>query len=102
MSYTDKTVFVSGVGYNFDHETAVYPKRMSTTCTHVSHTDFVVVNNMEYIMQVTFAFTLIYVWTLACLKLSQLVFYWRAFSIQLRYWIYAGVAIVICWALIFS
>lgn len=52
--------------------------------------------------QVTFAFTLIYLWTLAALKLSQLCFYYRAFGVQLKLWIYAAGAIVVMWAIIFS
>ncbi|KAF4459441.1 integral membrane [Fusarium albosuccineum] len=80
-------VFVSGVGYNFDPESPVYPKLL---------------NNMEYILMVTFAFTLIYLWALAALKLSQLFFYLRAFSIQLRTWIYAVIGIVVAWALTFT
>ena len=50
----------------------------------------------------TFTFTLIYLWTLACLKLSQLYLYWRVFSTHLRLWIFAGAAIVITWAIIFT
>ncbi|CAM1503629.1 Fc.00g012200.m01.CDS01 [Cosmosporella sp. VM-42] len=80
-------VFVSGVGYNFDPESPVYPK---------------LANNMEYILKVTFAFTLVYLWALAALKLSQLFFYLRAFSIQLRYWIYLVIAIVVSWAFVFT
>lgn len=52
--------------------------------------------------QVTFVFTLIYLWTLAALKLSQLCFYYRAFGHQLKIWIYAFGAIVAAWALVFS
>lgn len=53
-------------------------------------------------LQMTFTFTLIYLWTLACLKLSQLYLYWRVFSTHLRLWIFAGAAIVITWAIIFT
>ncbi|KAM5349722.1 hypothetical protein ACJ41O_006227 [Fusarium nematophilum] len=80
-------VFVSGVGYNFDPESPVYPK---------------LVNNLPYILKVTFSFTLIYLWALAALKLSQLFFYLRAFSVQLRNWIYSVIAIVVAWALAFT
>jgi hypothetical protein len=50
----------------------------------------------------TFAYTLVYIWTLACLKLSQLILYNRVFSGQLKWWIWTGIAAVVCWALIFT
>lgn len=50
----------------------------------------------------TFAFTLVYLWTLAALKGSQLFLYLRVFSVHLRNWIYAGLAIIVVWALIFT
>jgi hypothetical protein len=50
----------------------------------------------------TFAFTLIYLWTLACLKLSQLCLYSRVFSLHLRYWIWLGTGVVIMWAIAFT
>ncbi|KAF4831246.1 Satratoxin biosynthesis SC1 cluster protein 4 [Colletotrichum tropicale] len=80
-------VFTSGVGYDFDPESDVYPK---------------LVNNLQYILKVTFAFTLVYLWALACLKLSQLWFYHRAFSLQLSRWIYVVAGIVVVWALTFT
>ncbi|TEA15262.1 Satratoxin biosynthesis SC1 cluster protein 4 [Colletotrichum sidae] len=80
-------VFTSGVGYNFDPNSDVYPK---------------LVNNMQYILKVTFAFTLIYLWALASLKLSQLWFYHRAFALQLSRWIYVVSGIVVAWALVFT
>jgi hypothetical protein len=45
---------------------------------------------------------LIYLWALAALKLSQLCFYWRAFSFKLVKWIYLVGAIVISWGLAFT
>lgn len=81
-------------------------------------TDHAVMLNMPYIMQVgaiafphrsslltdqmTFAFTLVYVWTLVSLKLSQLFLYNRVFTAQLRIWINAGIVIVILWGIIFT
>lgn len=50
----------------------------------------------------TFAYTLVYLWTLASLKLSQLFLYNRVFSGQLKFWINAGIAIVVAWGLIFT
>lgn len=52
--------------------------------------------------QMTFSFTLIYVWTLAALKLSQLFLYMRVFAIHIKNWILAGIAIVIAWGLVFT
>ncbi|KAK2735984.1 hypothetical protein FQN55_001886 [Onygenales sp. PD_40] len=53
-------------------------------------------------MKVIFAFSLIHLWTLAALKLSQLCFYWRAFAVTLKKWIYLVAGIVIAWALAFT
>lgn len=50
----------------------------------------------------TFVFTLVYLWTLACLKLSQLCFYHRAFGRQLKVWIYFFGAVVAAWGLVFT
>ncbi|KAL1959778.1 hypothetical protein VTO42DRAFT_1364 [Malbranchea cinnamomea] len=80
-------VFVSGVGYNLDSDIPEYPKLLG---------------NIEYIMQITFTFTLLYLWALAALKLSQLCFYWRAFSVRLKNWILAVGVIVIAWGLSFT
>ncbi|KAK1523006.1 hypothetical protein CABS01_16471 [Colletotrichum abscissum] len=80
-------VFTSGVGYNFDPDSDVYPKLL---------------NNMQFILKTTFAFTLIYLWALASLKLSQLWFYHRAFSVQLKWWIFFIGSVVIAWALVFT
>jgi len=52
--------------------------------------------------QMTFAFTLIYLWTLVALKLSQLFLYMRVFAIHIRNWILAGIAIVVIWGLVFT
>ncbi|KAA8621435.1 integral membrane protein [Pyrenophora tritici-repentis] len=48
-------VYTSGVGYDFYDTNEEYP---------------LLVHNLPYIMQITFAFTLIYIWSLAALKLS--------------------------------
>ncbi|PSN62049.1 hypothetical protein BS50DRAFT_532882 [Corynespora cassiicola Philippines] len=80
-------VFTTGVGYDFDPTSDLFPK--------LSY-------NLPFIMQITFAFTLIYIWCLACLKMSQLALYMRVFTLQLRYWVYAVGGIVIAWALIFN
>ncbi len=53
-------------------------------------------------MQITFAFTLIYIWCLAALKMSQLALYMRVFAHQLRMWVYSVGAIVVLWAIIFN
>lgn len=45
---------------------------------------------------------MIYLWTLAALKLSQLCFYHRAFGVQLKFWIYGAGAIIVAWAIIFT
>lgn len=83
----DAAVFTSGVGYDFDQESPVFPK---------------LAGNMEFILKVTFAFTLIYLWTLASLKLSQLCFYHRAIGRQLKVWIFSFGAIVAVWGLVFT
>ncbi|KAJ4403693.1 hypothetical protein N0V91_006393 [Didymella pomorum] len=80
-------VFTIGVGWDFDPESAVYLK---------------LVHNLPVIMQITFAFTLIYIWCLAALKMSQLALYMRVFSTQLRVWVYSAGAIVVVWALMFN
>lgn len=53
-------------------------------------------------MQLTFAYTLIYIWCLAALKLSQLALYHRVFSLQLRIAVYIVGGIVVAWAIIFN
>lgn len=53
-------------------------------------------------MQITFSYTLIYIWCLAALKLSQLALYRRVFELQLRVAVYIVGAIVVAWALIFN
>ncbi|KAK0726434.1 hypothetical protein B0T21DRAFT_292939 [Apiosordaria backusii] len=59
-------------------------------------------NNMEFNLKVTFAFTLVYLWALFALKMSQLGFYLRAFSLHLKIWIYIVSAICIVWAIFFT
>lgn len=59
-------------------------------------------NNLPFIMQITFAFTLIYIWCLAALKLSQLALYHRVFALQLRIPVYIVGGIVVAWAIIFN
>ncbi|EMD95655.1 hypothetical protein COCC4DRAFT_18574 [Bipolaris maydis ATCC 48331] len=81
-------VFTSGVGYDFDPNNAeMFPKLM---------------NNLPHIMQLTFAYTLIYIWCLAALKLSQLALYHRVFVLQLRIAVYIVGGIVVAWAIIFN
>lgn len=53
-------------------------------------------------MQITFAFTLVYIWCLAALKMSQLMLYMRVFAARLRNWVYGIGAIVIVWAVVFN
>jgi hypothetical protein len=65
-------------------------------------TPVTVVHNLPVIMQITFAFTLIYIWCLAALKMSQLALYMRVFSNQLRGWVYGAGAIVVVWAVVFN
>jgi hypothetical protein len=59
-------------------------------------------NNLPVIMQITFAFTLVYIWCLTALKMSQLALYMRVFTLQLRGWVYGVGGIVIVWALVFN
>ncbi|KAL2163793.1 hypothetical protein VTH06DRAFT_5852 [Thermothelomyces fergusii] len=80
-------VFTSGVGYDFDQNSPLFPK---------------LAGNMEFILKITFTFTLIYLWTLASLKLSQLCFYYRAFGLQLKIWILSFGAVVAAWGCIFT
>jgi hypothetical protein len=81
-------VFTTGVGYDLDPNNAeMFPKLM---------------NNTPFVMQITFIFTLIYIWCLTALKLSQLALYHRVFSLQLRIAVYIVGTIVIAWALIFN
>ncbi|CAA9961210.1 hypothetical protein PTMSG1_04594 [Pyrenophora teres f. maculata] len=80
-------VYTSGVGYDFYATNEEYP---------------LLVHNLPYIMQITFAFTLIYIWSLAALKLSQLALYHRVFVLQLRIPVYIVGGVVIAWALIFN
>ncbi|KAJ8113909.1 hypothetical protein OPT61_g4080 [Boeremia exigua] len=76
-----------GVGWDFDPESAVFPK---------------LANNLPVIMLTTFAFTLIYIWCLAALKMSQLALYMRVFANQLRLWVYGAGVIVVLWAIILN
>ncbi|KAJ4354766.1 hypothetical protein N0V95_003539 [Ascochyta clinopodiicola] len=80
-------VFTIGVGWDFDPKSSVFPK---------------LVNNLPVIMQITFAFTLVYIWCLAALKMSQLALYMRVFAKRLRNWVYGVGAIVIVWAVVFN
>ncbi|OSS51115.1 hypothetical protein B5807_04610 [Epicoccum nigrum] len=80
-------VFTIGVGWDLDPESPVFLKLM---------------NNLPVIMQITFAFTLVYIWCLTALKMSQLALYMRVFTLQLRGWVYGVGAIVIVWALVFN
>jgi hypothetical protein len=50
----------------------------------------------------TFAFTLIYIWCLAALKMSQIALYARVFALQLRAMIYGVAVVVVLWAIIFN
>ncbi|KAL2185867.1 hypothetical protein L209DRAFT_779968 [Thermothelomyces heterothallicus CBS 203.75] len=80
-------VFTSGVGHDFDQTSPLFPA---------------LAGNLEFILKITFIFVLIYIWTLACFKLSQLCFYYRAFGVSLKIWIYTFGAIVAAWGLIFT
>ncbi|KAI4934477.1 hypothetical protein J4E85_002334 [Alternaria conjuncta] len=80
-------VFTIGVGYDLDPTSDKFPKLM---------------NNLPVVMQITFSFTLIYIWCLAALKLSQLALYHRVFQLQLRLAVYITAGIVIAWAVIFN
>lgn len=53
-------------------------------------------------MQITFAFTLVYIWCLAALKMSQLILYMRLFAARLSKWVYGVGAIVVIWAVVFN
>lgn len=65
-------------------------------------TPYIVANNLPVIMQVTFAYSLIYIWCLAALKMSQLILYLRVFAARLSKWVYGIGAIVVLWAVIFN
>lgn len=141
-------VFTSGVGYNFDQESPLFPKRESFLVFHSPFgckpeleglrgfillqelPGFTVAYNMELVLrcryeplgrflspgilqtgnkqqtleakygQITFAYTLIYLWTLAALKLGQLCFYFKAFKAQLKLWIYITSVIIVAWGII--
>ncbi|KAK4176959.1 hypothetical protein QBC36DRAFT_141369 [Triangularia setosa] len=80
-------VFVAGVGHDMVQGSEVYPTLL---------------NNLEFMMKITFVFTIVYVWALFALKMSQLWFYLRAFSLHLKIWIYVVSAICIAWAIIFT
>ncbi|QDS70014.1 hypothetical protein FKW77_003597 [Venturia effusa] len=80
-------VFTIGVGVDFDDTAPVYPK---------------LVHNLPVIMQITFAFTLVYIWCLAALKMSQLMLYLRVFAARLSKWAYGTSAIVVAWAVTFN
>ncbi|KAH7024522.1 uncharacterized protein B0I36DRAFT_331560 [Microdochium trichocladiopsis] len=80
-------VFTSGVGYDLNPESAVYP---------------ILLENLPRILELTFAYTLIYLWALAALKLSQLFLYLRTFELELRWWIYGGIGISIAWGVSFT
>jgi len=79
----------------------------SSGCKHAlhhagRHIQYVLLRHRLTCLQMTFSFTLIYLWTLAALKLSQLFLYMRVFAIHIRNWILAGIAIVIVWGLVFT
>jgi len=80
-------VFTAGVGYDFDSKSEVFPK---------------LVNNLAFIMQLTFSFTLIYIWALAALKLSQLALYLRVFAQELQWHVYIVGTTIIVWAVVFN
>ncbi|KAL6707624.1 hypothetical protein ACN47E_003974 [Coniothyrium glycines] len=80
-------VFTTGVGYDLVPTFPDYPK---------------LVHNLPFIMQITFAFTLVYIWALAFLKMSQLALYLRVFNRELRIQVYIVGTIVILWAIIFN
>ncbi|KAK4228583.1 hypothetical protein QBC38DRAFT_151112 [Podospora fimiseda] len=81
------SVFVSGVGYDYD-PTAPYFADLN--------------NNLSFMLKITFIFTLFYIWALIALKISQLWFYYRAFSVQLKVWIYIVGAIIAVWGIVMS
>ncbi|KXJ87358.1 hypothetical protein Micbo1qcDRAFT_167704 [Microdochium bolleyi] len=80
-------VFTSGVGYDLDPSSPLFP---------------ILMENLGRILELTFAYTLIYLWALGCLKLSQLFLYLRAFSLELRGWIWTGIALVVAWGVSFT
>lgn len=53
-------------------------------------------------MQINFTFTLIYIWCLATLKMSQLALYIRIFSNQLQLWVCLIGGVVIISAVLFN
>lgn len=81
------TVFMAGVGHDFDKTSEAFPK---------------LVNNLPFIMQITFAFTIVYIWALATLKLSQLALYLRVFAQELQWHVYIVGSTVIVWAVVFN
>ncbi|KAK0708014.1 hypothetical protein B0H67DRAFT_326060 [Lasiosphaeris hirsuta] len=85
--YFNVAVSISGVGYDLDPNSELFPKLL---------------NNLEFCLKITFVFTLVYLWTLAALKVSQLWFYYRAFYHQLKIWIYIVGAIVVVWGIVFT
>ncbi|KAK4651941.1 hypothetical protein QC762_606935 [Podospora pseudocomata] len=80
-------VFSSGVGHDMVPDSPLFPTLM---------------NNLEFMMKITFIFTIVYVWALFALKMSQLWFYLRAFSVHLKVWIWIVSGICIAWAIIFT
>ncbi|KAK4196581.1 hypothetical protein QBC40DRAFT_287048 [Triangularia verruculosa] len=80
-------VFDAGIGHDMIPESPLY---------------LTLLHNLEFMMKITFIFTIVYVWALFCLKMSQLWFYLRAFSLQLKIWIYIVMAICVAWAIIFT
>ncbi|KAK4458579.1 hypothetical protein QBC42DRAFT_340937 [Cladorrhinum samala] len=81
------SVFVSGVGYDLNPESELFPK---------------LTNNLEFVLKITFIFTLFYLWSLICLKLSQLWFYYRIFALHLKLWIYIAGVIITIWGIVFT
>ncbi|KAK3989319.1 hypothetical protein QBC44DRAFT_291130 [Cladorrhinum sp. PSN332] len=81
------SVYVSGVGHDFDPNSPYFPALL---------------NNLSFMLKMTFIFTLFYIWALIALKLSQLWFYYRAFSVQLKVWIYASGAVISIWGIIMT
>ncbi|KAI1342456.1 hypothetical protein F5Y15DRAFT_412963 [Xylariaceae sp. FL0016] len=77
-------VFTAGVGYNLYPTVPEYPK---------------LINNMPYIMKSTFAFEIIYMYCLACMKLSQLFLYRRMFGADWgsKVVIYVSMGVVAAW-----
>lgn len=96
-------MFVAGVGIDFDKTLDVYPRLVVNMPFIMQVSTFARVGSgTRLTTQITFAFTLIYLWTLACLKLSQLCLYRRVFSLHLRYWVWTGTALIIIWAVAFT